>query len=225
MKLSELARRLGLEPSGAADPEIFAPAPAESAAPGMIIFIDSPRYAPLLLRSSASAALVTREFAAGAKCPVLISPNPRADFARTVAIFFPAYRPAPGIDPTARIAADVKLGAGASIGAFVSIGEAVTIGRGAVIHSHVSIYPRVTIGDDFVCHTHAAIREGATIGNRVTIHNGAVIGAEGFGFVEDADGLVKIPQVGSVVLEDDVEVGAKSTIDRAMLGATILHRG
>jgi UDP-3-O-[3-hydroxymyristoyl] glucosamine N-acyltransferase len=89
----------------------------------------------------------------------------------------------------------------------------------------VTIYPNVTIGDDFTCHSHVSIREGVTIGNRVTLLNGAVIGADGFGFVENNSDLIKVPQVGSVVIEDDVEIGANTTVDRATMGATIIHRG
>jgi len=105
------------------------------------------------------------------------------------------------------------------------IGERVRIGTNAVIHPHAVIYPNVSIGDDFVCHSHVSIREGVSIGNRVTLLSGAVIGADGFGFGEHEGGLFKIPQVGAVVLEDDVEIGSNSTVDRATIGATILHRG
>ncbi|HKM98912.1 MAG TPA: UDP-3-O-(3-hydroxymyristoyl)glucosamine N-acyltransferase [Candidatus Binataceae bacterium] len=225
MKLKELADRLGLELHGDGQVEIFAPAPIEAAGPGMIIFVGAEKFAPILQKTSASAAIVSPEFASAARCPVLISPNPYADFARVVGIFFPPYRPKAGIDPTAHIAPDARLGDNASVGALAVIGAGTTIGRNAVIHPHATIYPNVRIGNDFTCYSQAVIREGCSIGDRVTILDGAVIGADGFGFVEDRGGLVKIPQVGSVILEDDVEIGAKSTIDRAMLGATILHRG
>lgn len=225
MKLSELAQKLGLELRGDGTVEVFAPAPIEAAAPGMIIFVASAKYAPILARTGAAAAIVAREFAADAKCPVLISANPYADFARVIEIFFPPYRPAPGIDPSAKIAPDARIGADASIGAFAVVGAGVTIGARAVLHPHAVIYPNVHIGDDFTAHSHVVVREGCSIGNRVTLLDGAVVGADGFGFVENAGGLVKIPQVGIVVLEDEVEIGAKSTVDRATLGATILHRG
>lgn len=99
------------------------------------------------------------------------------------------------------------------------------IGRNAVIHPHVTIYPNVCIGDDFTCHSQVSIREGVTIGNRVTLLNGAVIGADGFGFVEHGGDLIKVPQAGTVAIEDDVEIGANTTIDRATMGATIIRRG
>ena len=159
------------------------------------------------------------------RCATLISKNPYFDFARVLAIFVPPYRPPLGIDPTARIAPDAKIGERASIGAYTVIGAGAAIGRDAVIHPHVTIYPGVRAGDRLVCHSHVSIREGVTIGNDVTILNGAVIGADGFGFVEHGGDLFKIPQVGSVIIEDHVEIGANTTIDRATLGATIIRRG
>ena len=105
------------------------------------------------------------------------------------------------------------------------IGDDVEIGRNAVIHPHVTIYPGVRVGDDFTCHSQVSLREGVAIGNRVTILNGAVIGADGFGFLEHDGTLVKIPQVGNVVIEDDVEIGANTAVDRATMGATVVRRG
>jgi UDP-3-O-[3-hydroxymyristoyl] glucosamine N-acyltransferase len=225
MKLSELASKLGLELRGDGEAEVFAPAPIEAAAPGTLVFVANEKYAAILEKTSAGCAILTGELALRARCAVLISGNPYYDFSRAVEIFFPLLRPRTGIDPTARIAADAKIGENASVGAFSAIGEGVRIGRNAVIHPHVTIYPGVTVGDDFTCHSHVSIREGVSIGSRVTIHNGAVIGADGFGFGEHQGGLFKIPQVGTVVIDDEVEIGANSTVDRATMGATILRRG
>jgi UDP-3-O-[3-hydroxymyristoyl] glucosamine N-acyltransferase len=225
MKLGEIAARLGLDLRGDGAIEIAMPAPIEAAGPGMITFAVGPKYAAALRASKASCAIVAAELAADAPAAALISTNPAFDFARVLGLFFPPYRPAPGIDPTAAIAPDAKIGEGASVGAYCVIGAGVTIGRNAVIHPHVTIYPGVRVGDDFVCHSQVSIREGVTIGNRVTLLNGAVIGADGFGFVEHRGDLVKIPQVGSVLIEDDVEIGANTTVDRATMGATIIHRG
>jgi UDP-3-O-[3-hydroxymyristoyl] glucosamine N-acyltransferase len=225
MKLGEIARRLGLELRGNSEIEISGPAPIEAAGPGTIIFVASAKYAAALEGTAAACAIVPAELASRAPCATIISRNPSFDFARVLEIFFPPWRPAPGIDPTARVASDARIGDGAYIGAYAVIGAAVEIGRNAVIHPHVTIYPHVRIGDDFVCHSHTAIREKVTIGNRVTILNGAVIGADGFGFVEQDGTLVKIPQVGSVTIEDDVEIGAGTAIDRATMGVTLIRRG
>jgi len=225
MKLKELATRLKLELRGNGEAEIVTPAPLEAGGPGTIIFVATSKYLEALRATKAACAIVPSEFAADAPCAVLISQNPYSDFARVLDIFFPPYRPAPGIDPTARIAAGAILGEGASVGPYCVIGSDVTIGRGAVLHPQVTIYPGVRAGDGLVCHSGVSIRENVTIGNRVTILNGAVIGAEGFGFVEDAGTLVRIPQVGAVTIEDDVEIGALVTIDRATMGATLIRRG
>jgi UDP-3-O-[3-hydroxymyristoyl] glucosamine N-acyltransferase len=225
MKLKELASKLGLEMRGDGEVEIVMPAPIEAAGPGTIIFVANEKYAPMLETTSASCVIVPAEFAARAKVPVLISSNPYYHFARVLEIFFPPLKPPPGIDPSARVAPSASLAEGASIGALAAIGANTRIGKNSVIHPHATIYPQVNIGDDFVCHSGVSIREGVSIGHRVTILSGAVIGADGFGFGEHEGGLFKIPQVGTVVIEDDVEIGANSTIDRATVGATILHRG
>jgi len=224
MKLSELASRLGLELRGDGDLEIAAPAPIEAATIGMVTFAIGPKYSAALRSSRASAAIVPKEMAGDAKCAVLVSTDPAFDFARLLELFFPPYRPPREIHPTAIIASDARIGENASIGAYCVIGTGVTIGRNAMIHPHVIIYPGVRIGDDFTCHSQVSIREAVTIGNRVTLLNGAVIGADGFGFIEHDGELIKIPQVGSVLIEDDVEIGANTTVDRATMGATVIGR-
>jgi UDP-3-O-[3-hydroxymyristoyl] glucosamine N-acyltransferase len=224
MKLSELAERLELELQGDGTLEIAAPAPVEAAGAGMITFAVGPKYAAALRSSGASAAIVPKEMAGHANCAVLVSADPAYDFTRVLEIFFPPYRPPREIHSTAVIACDACVGENSSVGAYCVIGAGAIIGRNAVIHPHVIIYPGVHIGDDFTCHSQVSIREGVTIGNRVTILNGAVIGADGFGFIEHNGELIKIPQVGSVIVEDDVEIGANTTIDRATMGATVIGR-
>ncbi len=225
MKLSELAQKLDLPLRGDGAVELLAPAPIETAGRGMITFATGPKYAAALRASAASAAIVSQEIADEAICPVLISSNPTFDFARVLEVFFPPYRPAPGIHPTAVISSTARIGENAFVGAYAVIGDDVEIGRNAVIHPHVTIYTGVRIGNDFTCHSQVSIRERVTIGDRVTILNGAVIGADGFGFVEHGGTLMKVPQVGSVMIADDVEIGANTTVDRATMGATILNRG
>lgn len=225
MKLKELAAKLGLELRGDGEIEVGAPAPIEAAGARTITFASGAKYAAALKSSSAAAAIVPPELADGAPCPILVSSNPVADFARLLAIFFPPYRPSAEVHPTAVVAADASIGENASVGAYCVVGAGTVIGRNAVIHPHVTIYPDVRIGDDFVCHSHVSIREGVIIGNRVTLLNGAVIGGDGFGFVERDGGLLRIPQVGSVVIEDDVEIGVNSAVDRATIGSTVIRRG
>jgi UDP-3-O-[3-hydroxymyristoyl] glucosamine N-acyltransferase len=225
MKLKDLASRLGLELQGDGELEISSPAPLEAAGAGTVTFLAHSKYLPLIENSMASCVITSADLAPKMNRATLISANPYLDFARTLEIFFPSYRPPPGIHPSALIAPDATIGEGASIGAYCVIGAGVRIGRAAVIHPHVTIYPGVRIGDDFTCHSQVSIRDNVTIGNGVVIHNGAVIGADGFGFVEYQENLVKIPQVGGVTIEDQVELGAHVTIDRATVGATVIRRG
>jgi UDP-3-O-[3-hydroxymyristoyl] glucosamine N-acyltransferase len=225
MKLGQLSAALGLELRGDAELEISAAVPLEAAMAGTISFVSQPRYLAMLERVAPSCLIIAAELAARAQCAALISSNPALDFARALEILHPPQRPPAGIDPTAHIAPDAQIGPEASIGAFVVIGAGVKIGARAVIHPQVTIYPKVSIGNDFVCHSQVSIREQVVIGDRVVLHNGAVIGSEGFGFVPVGEGLAKIPQVGNVVLESDVEIGANTSIDRATVGSTYLRRG
>ena len=224
MKLSELADKLGLELRGDGGLEIVGPATIDHAGPGQITFVVGRKYLSALADRRPGCVIADPELAREIDCAALISPNPYADFARAVRLFFPLELPARGIHPSAQLAPDAAIGEGASIGACCVIGAGVKIGRNAVIHPQVTIYPGVLIGDDFLCHSQVSIRERVEIGHHVTIHNGAVIGSEGFGFVEQGGALVKIPQVGKVIIEDDAEIGANAAIDRATLGATIIRR-
>ena len=225
MKLSEIAGNLKLALNGDGAAEILTPAPIETAGRGMITFAAGPKYAAALRVTKAACAIVPAELVSEARCATIVSTNPPADFARVLAMFFPPYRPPVGIHPTAWISDGVTIGDEASIGAYVVVGPGTAIGRNAVIHPNVTIYQNVTIGDDFTCHSQVSIREGVTIGNRVTLLNGAVIGAEGYGFVEHEGGLIRVPQAGTVVIEDDAEIGANTTVDRATMGATLIRRG
>src|SRR5260370_20917361 len=167
MKLKELASKLGLEISGDSGVEIFAPAPIEAAGPGMIVFVASAKYASAL-QSSVPAAITTAGLAAGAKCATLISANPYADFARVLEIFFPPYRPAPGIDPRASIAPDATIGANASIGASAVVRAGVSIGRDAGIHSNFTIYPNLRIRQSLTTPTQLSAPRGSVDWNLVS---------------------------------------------------------
>jgi UDP-3-O-[3-hydroxymyristoyl] glucosamine N-acyltransferase len=225
MKLGELAKRLGAECRGNAESEITGVAAIENAGQGEVTFVANPRYAGLAKTTKAGAVLVTPDFPE-IEAPTLRIANPYLAWARTIEIFHPAPSYSPGIHPTAVIAPSAKLGEGASIGAYAVIGENCVIGRSATILPHVVIYPNVRIGDHFFAHAHAVVREGCVLGDHVVLQNGAVVGADGFGFAKDDAGhWQKIVQPGPVVLEDDVEVQANSCIDRASVGETRIARG
>jgi UDP-3-O-[3-hydroxymyristoyl] glucosamine N-acyltransferase len=143
-----------------------------------------------------------------------------------VELFADPWRPAPGVHPLAHVGLGVVLGDGASIGPFCSIGDGARIGARTVVHPHAAIGRYAEIGDDCVLHAHVSVRERVRIGHRVVLQDGAVIGSDGFGFARRPDGShQKIPQIGGVVVEDDVEVGANATIDRPAVGETRIGAG
>jgi UDP-3-O-[3-hydroxymyristoyl] glucosamine N-acyltransferase len=225
MKLAELARVLGATLEGAApDVEITGVAPLEEAGPGTITVLADRRLEAHLGGTRASAVLVGPD-APPASLPVLRVPHPWVAFAHAMELFHPEERPAAAIHPTAVVSANAVIGPGAFLGPYVVVGDGAQIGRDAVLHPRVTVYRGARIGDRFTAHAGAVVREDVVIGDRVTLHAGAVIGSDGFGFVPLPDGHRKIPQVGTVILEDDVEIGANATVDRATLGATRIGRG
>jgi UDP-3-O-[3-hydroxymyristoyl] glucosamine N-acyltransferase len=227
MKLSEVARALHVDLSGDPDIEITGVAGLEEAEPGHLSFLSNPKYASLLKTTRASAVILTKDAAEQTR-PVLRSNNPYLTFARAIDLFYRAPEPAVGIHSTAVVSATAKVGKNASIGPYVVIQEDVTIGDDAVIHPHVVIYPHARIGDRFLAHAHAVVREHCVLGDDVTLQNGAIIGADGFGFAPDhtqQGAWQKITQSGHTVLEDRVEVQANGCVDRASIGETRIGRG
>jgi UDP-3-O-[3-hydroxymyristoyl] glucosamine N-acyltransferase len=231
MKLAEVAQKLGCRLEGPPDLEIRGVAGIELAEPGQLTFLANRRYFRLLRTTRASAVLVEEGVVLEreASLPALAalrSPSPYAAFARALALFYQPPRYTPGIHPTAIIAKGAKIGEGAHIGPYCYVDEEAEIGRNAVLHSFVTIYRGVKIGDDFFSHAHAVVREYCRIGDRVVLQDGAIVGGDGFGFAKQPDGSYnKIPQTGTVVIEDDVEVQANSCIDRATMGETRIGRG
>ena len=225
MKLSEIARTLGCELRGDGEIEINDVAPIEDAPPGTLTFLADRRLAAHLATTRAAAILLPPD-APAVPIPSLHAAQPYVTFIGAVELFHPPRaHEAAGVHPTAVVAESAEVGPGASIGPHAVIGERVRIGRDANVHPNVTIYPDVSIGDRFTAHAGVVVQSGARIGDRVTLHAGAVVGSDGFGYLPLADGNRKIPQVGTVVIEDDVEVGANATIDRAALGATVIGRG
>jgi UDP-3-O-[3-hydroxymyristoyl] glucosamine N-acyltransferase len=157
---------------------------------------------------------------------LLIVKDAYVAYARAAEILHPAVKEAPGLHPTAFVHARARVDPSAHIGAFVCVEEGASIGARVVLHPHVVIYRDVSVAEDAVLHSGVSVREGCRIGRRVLVHNNAVIGADGFGFARDGEGTyVKIPQVGIVEIEDDVEIGALCAVDRASMGITRIGRG
>ena len=225
MQLRELAERLGCRLEGDGGLEIRRVAGLEQAREGDVSFFANPRYAPALRRTQASA-VILGEGAAVAPCAMLRTKHPSLAFANAVSIFVAPASPPSGIDRLSVIAPDAILGREVSIGPFSSVGRGASIGDRTTIYPNVFIGDGAVIGSDCVIHSHAAIRERVVLGSRVVIQNGAVIGADGYGFVRRPDGThQKIPQVASVVIEDDVEIGANTAIDRPAVGETRIQAG
>ncbi len=225
MKLGELARRLGAELRGDAELEITGVKGIEDAGSTEITFVANPRYAGLARSTRAAAVLVEPEFQ---EIPVatLRIRNPYHAFSRALAFFYqpPAYPP--GIHPTAIIDPTAEIDEGAHIGAYVVVGQGVRLGPQATLLSHVVLYPNVRAGSHLFAHAHAVVREGCVLGDHVTLENGAVVGADGFGFAKNEAGeWEKIPQSGPVRLGDRVDVQANACVDRATVGETRIGNG
>jgi UDP-3-O-[3-hydroxymyristoyl] glucosamine N-acyltransferase len=228
LKLRDIAERLDCRLEGGADDvEIVRVAGIEHAEPGDLTFVANPRYQSLLPTTQASAVILADNHRVQAPCAVLRCDNPYRAFAHALRLLMgEAAGPPQGIDPDSRIAADAIVGTDVSIGPFVVIGPGAAIGNRTVIHPYVVIAAGTQVGDDCILHSHVSIREHITIGHRVVIHDGAVIGSDGFGFAREADGShLKIPQRADVIIEDDVEIGANTTIDRPAVGETRICAG
>lgn len=225
MKLGELATRLGAELRGDAEMEITGVKGLEEAGPTEITFVANPRYAGLARKTRAAAVIVEPEFQEIAAATLRLK-NPYLAFSRTLGFFYqpPAY--SPGIHPTAVIDPTAEIGEGAHIGAYVVIGARVRLGAQATLLPHVVLYPGVQAGSHLFAHAHAVVRENCILGDHVTLENGAIVGADGFGFAKDEAGhWVKIPQSGPVRLGNRVDVQANACIDRATVGATEIGEG
>ena len=200
-------------------------APLSEATERHISFLSNPKYAAQLETTNAAAVLVANDLEGDSPRWIRV-PNPYYAMATTVARFF-AQRPRPmGISPQALVAKSAELGTNVAVGAFTSIGDDVVLGDDVVIYPNVTIEPGVTIGEGTIVYPHVSIYYACRIGRRCIIHSGVVIGGDGFGFATDDAGTHhKIPQVGIVRIEDDVEIGAGTTIDRAALGETVIGEG
>ena len=224
-RLSDLVAQLGGRVMGDAEVRIQQIATLETAQPSQISFLTNSKYRAQLAGTRASAVILAEADAGATDLPRIISDNPYAYFAKVSALLNPLPEAKPGvhpsavigmgvnIDPTASIAATAVIGEGATIGAHSVIGEGCCIGAHVVIGCHARLYPRVVI------------YHGCVIGNKLIAHSGAVIGADGFGIAPDQGRWVKIPQIGRVVIGDDVEIGANTTIDRGALDDTVIGDG
>ena len=224
--LQELATRSGGELSGDPGQVIRGAASLPEAAPGEISFFALPKYMPLLRKTRASAVFVPVDFNEAIEPALIRVANPAKAFEQVVLSLAPQpIRFAPGVHPTAVVASDAKLGARVSIQPHAVVEAGVVIGDDTVIGANSYVGHETQIGSGCMIYPHVTLRERTLLGNRVMIHSGAIIGADGFGFEIVEGRQQKIPQIGIVQIDDDVEIGANTTIDRARFGRTWIKEG
>jgi UDP-3-O-[3-hydroxymyristoyl] glucosamine N-acyltransferase len=225
LTLREIVAQLGGEAVGEVSAPLTGVSTLDSAGPSQIAFLSNPKYRGRLATTRAGAVILGPGDRDAARIPHIVSDNPYAYYARTVGLFHPPPAAEPGIHPFAQVDADADVDAFAQIGAFAVIGAGARIGKGAVIGPHSVVGKDVAIGAGTRLHPRVTVYDGCTIGERCILHSGVVIGADGFGMARDNGRWIKIPQVGSVRIGDDVEIGANTSIDRGALDDTVIEEG
>ncbi len=223
--LGDLAERFGGEVYGDGGCMIHAVATLEQAGPGEITFLANPHYRAQLAGTRASAVILAPRYAGDCHVNALVTDNPYAVYARVAQLLYPPRRPAPGVHRSASVEASSVLKDGVSIGANAVIGAQVRLGRDVRIGPGCVVEDGVEIGAGSTLVANVTVRQGSRIGERALLHPGVVIGADGFGFARDREGWIKIPQLGCVVIGDDVEIGANTCIDRGALDDTVIEDG
>jgi UDP-3-O-[3-hydroxymyristoyl] glucosamine N-acyltransferase len=223
--LSELAGLFGGTVVGDANVVVSRLMPTHLAGEGDITFVVSPKYLSMLEGSAASAVIVHPDFGYDGNIPRIETDNPYLAFARVQTLLAVSHPESKGVSEAATVAASAEIGADVTISPGCFVGENVKVGTGSYLYPGVVLYDNVQVGEDCQLHSGVVIREECRIGHRVLLHANVVIGADGFGFAPDGEKYCKIPQIGNVVLEDDVEIGACSCVDRAAMGTTLVKQG
>ena len=225
MTLKEIADFVGGELAGDGDIVITGVNGIKEAHAGEITFVANSRYLPLLDTTGAAAALVAPTVSNGPK-PLIKCANPYVSFIELMGLCETEQACHPeGVHPTAVVGENVKMGENTAMGAYAVVDDGASIGSNVVLYPHVYVGTMASIGDDTIVYPHVTIREKVRIGNRVIIHSGTRIGSDGFGFAPIKGVHHKIPQLGTVIIQDDVEIGANVTIDRATFHETIIGKG
>ncbi len=224
--LARLAEEIGAELRGAAGGSFSGVAPLQAAGPDQVSFLDNRRYLPQLAATGAGAVIVSPAFAGTvpASCAALVTAQPYLGWARIAALFHPREQATPGIHPSAVVEPGAAIDLGVEVGPFVHVGSGAVIGRGTRVGAQAVIGPGVSVGPDCRIGSHVSLSH-AVLGARVTLFPGARIGQEGFGFAVGPAGFVTVPQLGRVLIEDDVEIGANATIDRGSAQDTVIGAG
>jgi UDP-3-O-[3-hydroxymyristoyl] glucosamine N-acyltransferase len=225
LTLADIATRLGAELRGDGGKVIHGLHTLAAAGPDELSFLSNPRYKAALRATRAGAVLLRPEDAADFEGNALLLANPYAGYARLAALFDRTPRLPAGIHPTAVVGEGAQVDPSAAIGPRVVIGDGVVIGAGTQVEAGAVVQARTRIGNDCRIRANAVVYHDCVIGNRVNIHSGAIIGGDGFGFANDRGRWHKIAQIGRVVIHDDVDIGANTTVDRGALDDTVIHEG
>ena len=223
MRLDAIVAQLGGELVGDGSVEVFQVASLTSAGSGEIAFLSNPKFRQQLQATRASAVIVTQKHVEDTAIPRIVHPNPYVYYARVVALLNPPSLPTRLIHPMAAV--ESKLPESVSVAPHVAIGQRVRCGENVIIHAGCVIGDDVSIGEGSILYPNVVIYPRCVIGARAIIHAGAVIGSDGFGFAKEGERWIKIPQIGRVVIGDDVEIGANTSIDRGALDDTIIGHG
>lgn len=223
----QIAAYVGGEIIGDENVTVCTFAKIEEGVKGALSFLANPKYASYIYDTQSSIVLVNSDFIPERpiQATLIKTANAYESLAKLMALYESVKPKKTGISPMASVAASATIGENVYIGPFVSIGEKAIIGNNTVIEANTSVGDNATVGSDCILYNHVTIYHDCKVGNRCILHAGSVVGADGFGFAPGANGYEKIPQIGIAILEDDVEIGANTCIDRATMGATIIKRG
>lgn len=223
----QIAAYVGGEIIGDENVTVCTFAKIEEGVKGALSFLANPKYASYIYDTQSSIVLVNSDFTPERpiQATLIKTANAYESLAKLMTLYESVKPKKTGISPMASVAASATIGENVYIGPFVSIGEKAIIGNNTVIEANTSVGDNATVGSDCILYNHVTIYHDCKVGNRCILHAGSVVGADGFGFAPGANGYEKIPQIGIAILEDDVEIGANTCIDRATMGATIIKRG
>lgn len=223
----QIASYLGGTVEGNPEVAVKTFAKIEEGQEGAISFLANPKYAHYLYETLSSVVLVNQDFVLEhpVKATLVRVPNAYEAIARLLSLYESMTQKRTGIHPLACVSETATLGEGVYVGPFAYVGEGVSIGNGTQIYAHVVLEENTTVGDNCTIYPNVSVYKECRIGNGVILHSGCVVGADGFGFAPAADGYEKIPQIGIVTIEDNVEIGANACVDRSTMGSTYVHRG
>ena len=199
----------------------------EEGVPGALSFLSNPKYTPYIYETRSSIVLVNRDFVPEqeVKATLIKVDNAYESLAKLMTLYEQSHPKRTGIDPLAYVAPTAKVGKDVYLAPFSCVGDGAEVGDGTELHPHATVGRNAKVGAGCILYPHATVYHDCRVGDRCILHAGCVIGADGFGFAPTPVGYEKIPQIGIVIVEDDVEIGANTCVDRATMGATVIHHG